>query len=331
MELRTLGNTGLVVSPIGLGMAALGRPGYINLEHAKDLAGEYNQAVMEHRAHSILDAAWNAGIRYFDAARSYGLGERFLGSWLSSRAISAETITVGSKWGYTYTADWKVQAESHEIKEQSLATLQRQWRESVALLNGYLQLYQIHSATVESGVLEKIDVLRQLACLRSQGVHIGVSVSGPGQAETVRKAMEIDLDGLRLFETVQATWNLLEPSVGPALSEARAAGIGVIIKEALANGRLTDRNSESGFRAKLALLQREAIRCDSSIDALVLASCLAQPFADVVLSGATTVAQALSNVASCRLKVDEEVMTTLATFAEPSQQYWATRKELPWN
>ena len=98
-------------------MAALGRPGYINLEHAKDLAGEYNQAVMEHRAHSILDAAWNAGIRYFDAARSYGLGERFLGSWLSSRAISAETITVGSKWGYTYTADWKVQAESHEIKK----------------------------------------------------------------------------------------------------------------------------------------------------------------------------------------------------------------------
>jgi aryl-alcohol dehydrogenase-like predicted oxidoreductase len=331
MELRTLGSTGLVVSPIGLGMAALGRPGYINLEHAKDLAGKYDQAVMEHRAHTVLDTAWNAGIRYFDAARSYGLGDRFLGSWLSSRAISAEMIAVGSKWGYTYTADWKVQAESHEIKEHSLATLQRQWRESVALLNGYLQLYQIHSATVESGVLDKIDVLKQLAYLRSQGVHIGVSVSGPGQAETVRKAMEIDLDGMRLFETVQATWNLLEPSVGPALSEARAAGIGVIIKEALANGRLTDRNKESGFGAKLGLLQREAIRCDSSIDALVLASCLAQPFADVVLSGATTVAQTLSNVASCRIKLDEEAMMTLATFAEPSQRYWATRKELPWN
>jgi aryl-alcohol dehydrogenase-like predicted oxidoreductase len=167
MELRTLGSAGLVVSRMGLGMAALGRPGYINLEHAHDLACNYDQAAMERKAHEVLDAAWEAGIRYFDAARSYGLGEKFLGSWLTVRAVLPESVTVGSKWGYTYTADWKIQAQAHEIKEHSLATLQRQRRETMALLNGYLDLYQIHSATTESGVLENREVLRELVRHRS--------------------------------------------------------------------------------------------------------------------------------------------------------------------
>jgi aryl-alcohol dehydrogenase-like predicted oxidoreductase len=331
MEMRVLGNTGLVVSRIGLGMASLGRPGYINLKHAEDLAGEYGEAAMERRAHLVLDSAWNAGIRYFDVARSYGLAENFLGSWLTSRSVAPTSVTVGSKWGYTYTAGWKVHAESHEIKEHSLPKLQRQWGESLALLNGYLDLYQIHSATIESGVLDRVDVLKELARMRTDGTHIGVSISGPAQAGILRKAMGITLDGLRLFETVQVTWNLLESSVGPVLSEARAAGIGIIVKEVLANGRLTDRNNEPGFEAKRALLQNEAAKFDSSIDAIALAACLAQPFADVVLSGATTVEQMLSNLEACRLNLDEESITKLLVLTEPTEQYWATRTKLAWN
>lgn len=331
MELHALGSTGLVVSRMGLGMAALGRPGYINLEHAKDVAGDYDEAAMERQAHDVLDAAWHAGIRYFDAARSYGLGEKFLGNWLTSRAVSPQTVTVGSKWGYTYTADWKIEAQSHEIKEHSLPMLRKQWRETMALLHGYLDLYQIHSATIESGVLDNREVLKELARLRSEGTHIGISLSGPGQVETLRKAMEIVLDGSRLFESVQATWNLLEPSAGPALTEARAAGIGVIVKEALANGRLTNRNKEPGFAPKLAVLQTEAQKLGTSIDALVLAACVSQPFADVVLSGATTVEQISSNVQACLVNIDADGMARLSDLAEPPETYWATRSKLPWN
>src|SRR5690242_13516032 len=75
---RTLGATGLSVTPIGLGLAALGRPGYINLRHADDLTRDYDPAAMQTRAHATLDAAWAAGVRYFDAARSYGRAEEFL-------------------------------------------------------------------------------------------------------------------------------------------------------------------------------------------------------------------------------------------------------------
>jgi aryl-alcohol dehydrogenase-like predicted oxidoreductase len=331
MELRSLGSTGLAVSRLGLGMAALGRPGYINLHHAQDLGDESSEAAMEHRAHGVLERAWITGIRYFDVARSYGRGEKFLGSWLRSRSLSRSTVTVGSKWGYTYTADWKIQAQSHEIKSHTLSTLQKQWQESVSWLNGYLGLYQIHSATLESGVLDDHSVLDELARLKSEGTRIGLSLSGPDQTATLRKAMTVHLDGSRLFEAVQATWNLLEPSAWPMLSEAHAAGLGVIIKEALANGRLTSRNKDPRFAPKREILQREAARFDSSVDAVALASCLAQPFVDVVLSGAVTEEQLLSNVTSSLLNLDREALARLMALAEPAHSYWATRKNLPWN
>ena len=44
---RLLGSSGLTVTPLGLGLAALGRPGYINLGHAADLAHDYDVAAME--------------------------------------------------------------------------------------------------------------------------------------------------------------------------------------------------------------------------------------------------------------------------------------------
>jgi aryl-alcohol dehydrogenase-like predicted oxidoreductase len=331
MELRSLGRTGLAVSRLGLGMAALGRPGYINLRHAEDWGDESSEAAMEHRAHRVLDTAWSNGIRYFDVARSYGQGEKFLGSWLRSRSLAQSAVAVGSKWGYTYTADWKIQAPSHEIKNHTLSTLQKQWRESVEWLNGYLDLYQIHSATMDSGVLDNHSVLDELARLKSEGTHIGLSLSGPEQTAALRKAMALNLDRSPLFETVQATWNLLEPSAGPALAEAHAAGMGVIIKEALANGRLTSRNPDPGFGPKLKILQREAARFDSSVDAVALATCLLQPFVDVVLSGAVTEEQVLSNVTSGLLKLDGDAIARLMALAEPAHTYWATRKNLPWN
>ena len=325
------GNTGLMVSRVGLGVAALGRPGYINLGHAQDLARNYDVQAMEQRAYAVLDAARDSGIRYFDAARSYGLGEKFLGSWLKSRAISTGSVTVGSKWGYTYTANWKIEAQAHEIKEHSLASLERQWPESLALLDGYLNIYQIHSATAESGVLENLPVLQKLAKLKLDGVRIGLSLSGPGQSETLRRAMRIAIDGSRLFDSVQATWNLLEPSAGFALAEAHAAGMGVIIKEALANGRLTDRNQETDFAAKLGILQTVSRDLGTSTDALALAACLIQPFADVVLSGATNADQILSNVQACRLQVDQAILARLLSLAEPPNVYWSTRSKLEWN
>jgi aryl-alcohol dehydrogenase-like predicted oxidoreductase len=330
VELRGLGRKGLTVSRLGLGLAALGRPGYINLGHGDDLRHDYDVPAMEVRAHAVLDGAWRAGVRYFDAARSYGRGEAFLGSWLTSRKVAPEQVVVGSKWGYTYTAGWRVEAENHEVKDHSLPVLVRQLAESRALLGDHLDLYQVHSATLESGVLDDRAVLEELARLRGTGLRIGLTLSGPRQAETLRRALDVRVGGERVFDCVQATWNLLEPSAGPALREAHAAGLGVVVKEALANGRLTARNDAPDFAPQRRLLEDVAGRLGTTPDALALAAVMAQPWADVVLSGAATEEQLASNVGALAVPWDEQAAAQLAPLRESPAEYWGTRVRLRW-
>ena len=311
---------------MGLGLAALGRPGYINLGHAADLEHDYDPAVMEARTHAVLDAAWAAGVRYIDVARSYGRAEAFLSTWLARRRITPEHITVGSKWGYTYTAGWRVTAAAHEIKEHSVAVLTRQFGESRRFLGAYLDLYHIHSATLDSGVLDNDDVLRALGRIRTEGVRVGLTLSGPLQTATLHAALTIRIDGQRLFDCVQATWNLLEPSAGAAFEQAHAAGMGVIIKEALANGRLTARDAI--MHARLAGV---ATRLGTTVDALALAAALAQPWADVVLSGAASIEHLQSNLTALNVPWNDDIAAELRSLIEPPEEYWATRAKLPWN
>jgi aryl-alcohol dehydrogenase-like predicted oxidoreductase len=317
MRTRPLGDTGIPVTWFGLGLAALGRPGYLNLGHGADLSERRSIEALEQHTHGMLDSAWESGIRYFDAARSYGRAEAFLASWLSARNVMPNSITVGSKWGYRYTADWQVDASVHEVKDLSVGHLGSQYRETADLLGSYLSLYQIHSATAE--VLEDRAVLERLAGIRSQGVVIGLSVSGPQQGATIQRASEIEANGAPLFGTVQATWNLLEPSAGPALAEAHDAGLGVIIKEALANGRLTARDQT---------VAGEVVRWlpGTAPDVAALAAALAQPWADVVLSGASTIDQLSSNLEALSIADPGD----LPPIAETPETYWSKRSSLPW-
>ncbi len=324
-----LGSTGLSVSRLGLGLAALGRPGYINLGHADDLGRNYSPEAMQSHMHQMLDAAWQAGIRYFDAARSYGRAEEFLGNWLRQR--QPEAAVIASKWGYTYTAGWQVNADVHEVKAHTLPVLQRQWQETQAHLGAWLRIYQIHSATLDSGALTDQALLRALAALKQDGVLIGFSVSGSQQAQTIERAAAVHIDGVQLFNCVQATWNLLETSASSALQAAHALGMGVIVKEALANGRLTRRNTDPTFNDRLQALHQQADRLQTTIETLALAAALAQPWADVVLSGAATLEQLRANITAFEVRWNNQAAICLSELAEDPRAYWETRSKLPWN
>ena len=319
MPTRRLWSDGPEVSVVGLGLAALGRPAYINLGHRDDLAGDVTPDLLRSRAHAVLDRARSLGITYFDAARSYGAAEQFLGSWLDARGIGSADVTVGSKWGYVYVADWRMDAETHEVKIHTVENLDRQLTETRARLGSHLDLYQIHSATLHSGVLDDDAILDRLARLRATGVALGLSVSGPDQPATIRKALRAERDGRRLFDTVQATWNLLEPSSGPALAEAAEAGLGVIVKEAVANGRLAGRDEAVSDRMGEG---------DLPTDALAIAAALAQPWSKVVLSGASTTGQLDQNLRA--LDVSGSDLEGLQELAEAPDEYWQHRAELDW-
>ena len=320
----------MILNRFGLGLAALGRPAYMTLHHAEDLPEDRSREAMRIHAHEVFDAAFAAGIRHFDAARSYGDAEKFLASWLQLRKIRPEDVTVSSKWGYRYAANWQINAEHQEIKDHSLEMLKRQFAESQAILSPFLKLYQIHSATIESKVLSDEAVLDELARLRDGGMRIGVTVSGASQPELVRQALAIKRGGEPLFASVQATWNLLERSCGEALREAHEAGQTVIVKEPLANGRLTDRGVSTLPLAGEPLIEA-ARTLNVSSDVVALAAIVTQPWADVVLLGAATAAHLRSNLRANQIKLGEDLISALGKLAVAPQAYWSERAQLPWN
>jgi aryl-alcohol dehydrogenase-like predicted oxidoreductase len=274
---------------LGLGLASLGRPGYLNIGHGLQLGADKSVGALRARTFEVCDFAYEQGIRDFDAARSYGRGEEFLGEWLHSR--KPDDVTVSSKWGYVYTADWEIAADPPEVKHHDVETFRRQLEETRANLGDYLDLYQIHSATPDSGVLENDAVLSAMV---ETGLALGVSVSGTSQAETIDRAA-----ALGIFESVQATWNLHERAAEAALARW---GKTVIVKEALANGRLAARDAEA------------------------LAAALAQPWATVVLSGAASIDVLRSN-----LRARDTEPHDFPELVEESEAYWALRSSLAWN
>jgi len=323
LPMTALAPGGPLVSRIGLGLAALGRPAYITGGRAGDLP-DRSVAGLRDRTHAMLDAAYAAGIRYFDAARSYGRAEEFLGAWLAARG-HADAVA-GSKWGYRYTGGWRLDASAHEVKEHSLAMFTAQLAETRARLGGRLALYQVHSLTPDSGLLGDAALLAALGRLRDDGVLIGLTTSGPSQAGTLRRAMQATVAGQPLFRVAQVTWNLLEPSVAAAAAEAAAAGWAILVKEAVANGRL----APGGDAARGRLAAVAAAR-GVTTDAIAIAAALAQPWASVVLSGAVTARQLRSNLAALAVSRDPGPDLDLGRgLAEPSGAYWAARAARPW-
>lgn len=261
---------------------------------------------------AVLDAAYAAGVRWVDVARSYGLAEEFLAGWLADRAPS--DVTVSSKWGYAYVGGWRLDAAVHEEKSHTLDRFRGQWAESTGLLGSHLALYQVHSLTPDSPLFDDLALQDALA---EMPVRVGFSTSGPEQAAVVRRALALTRHGVPVFTAVQSTWNVLEPSSGPALAEAHDAGAHVLVKEGMANGRLAVDPPEpvAALAASLGV----------GPDAIALAAALTQSWADTVLSGAAGTHQLASNLAAARTGPVE-----LPDLAEPPEQYWKHRSSLAW-
>lgn len=313
------------IDRLGLGLAALARPAYVTAGRAHDLGDDRSVEALRARTHRMVDHAVARGVRYLDAARSYGLAEEFLAGWLDVRPDAGD-LTIASKWGYTYVGDWRTDAAVHEVKDHSLHSFQRQRGETIALLGDRLSLYSIHSVTPQSPALTDRALLVELARWSAEaGVRVGLSTSGPQQAEVVLRALEVEVDGVPVFSAVQSTWNVLEPSVGPALQQAHDAGWLVVVKEGVANGRLAGDEAPGALRAA-------ADRAGVAPDALALAAALAQPWSPTVLSGAVTTSQLDSNLSAGALPaaIALEGAQALKYLVEAPEDYWHRRSERPW-
>ncbi|WP_289061957.1 aldo/keto reductase [uncultured Zobellia sp.] len=312
---------------IGLGMAALGRPEYINIDD-----GNRDKSLVAFRANAfkVLDAAYEKGVRYFDTAPSYGKGEEFLKDWQDNRAYT--DVVLGTKWGYTYVANWELGYDGpHEVKEHSLEKLTEQWEFSKGLLP-FLEYYQIHSATFESGVLQNRPVLEKLLEIkRTTGLTIGISTSGPNQKEVIENALQIRIDGEVVFDSFQVTFNMLEQAVLPVLRDIKLQDKKLIVKEALANGRIFKNEKYPQYQSLYTKLKTLAEKYEVGVDAIALRYVMDKVQPDYVLSGAADIHQLEQNLKANSFTLNEEELAELTKEKVNSKAYWEERSQLSWD
>ena len=219
------------------------------------------------------------------------------------------------------------EGEPHEVKDHSVENFLNQVEETANFLGEYVKLYQVHSATFESGILSDSQTHGALRkCRAERGWALGLSVSGPNQNLVLREAMKLVENDGPLFDSVQCTFNVLEQRPKDQLQAAHDAGMDIIIKEGLANGR--------ALKHGTILKYAQQLGCEP--DQLALGCILAQPFQPRVLSGAVTADQLASNFKALevgqRLKDDPDLLSEIMNACiMSSDEYWNDRSALAWN
>jgi len=314
---------------LGLGTAALGRPQYINVKQSKENSTQSLEDFRQ-KGIAVLEKAYHLGIRYFDTAPGYGLAENLLLDWLQTK--NNKNIQIATKWGYTYVANFKTNAKVHEIKEQhSLQKLNEQWQTSKAFLP-HLKVYQIHSTTLETGVLENEEILNHLHALKEEHqISIGITTTGANQAEVIKKALDVSINGKQLFDAFQITYNVLDQNLVHIAKELITYKKQVIIKEALANARVFRNKNYHHYNKLYAALERLAIKYNVQVDAIALKFCQQTIQDSIVLSGASNDLHMESNFKMNDFKISEDEIIVLRSLKIAPQKYWDERKQLGWN
>ncbi len=314
---------------IGLGTAAIGRPTYINLKRETEKDKTFSLVAFRQEGMAVLNTAYDQGVRYFDTAPGYGMAEQMLIDWVMKKEDAA--IEVATKWGYTYVADFNLNATEHEVKEHSLQKLNEQWEQSKQLLP-HLRVYQIHSATFETGVLKNEAILNRLAELKEQhNLLIGLTTTGANQVEVLKEAIEIELDGKQLFDVFQVTYNIFDQSLAEIADKFSNQNKKLVIKEALANGRIFPNDKYPNYATTYRLLSRLVEKYKVGIDAIALRFCVDSVSIDKVLSGASNEQHLSDNLRAQDFRLEEKDITALKKLAISPAQYWQERKQLNWN
>lgn len=312
---------------IGLGTAAIGRPIYINIRHEKPRV-DLSLEEFRKKGVRILDDAYDKGVRFFDASPGYGLAESLLIEWL--RQKNDPDIIVATKWGLSYVANFDINAAVHEIKEHSLERLNAQWEFSRKLLPN-LKIYQIHSATLDTGVLDNKAVLQRLHQIKKDyNIIIGITTTGVNQVKVLKKAVDIELENEPLFSSFQSTYNIMDQSILQLKEFFLNANRQLIIKESLANGRLIPNTSFKEHNGLYKYITKLADKYNVGADAIAIRFCIDSFPEAVTLSGASSTNQLQSNLAAKTFKLQKEEMELLSSYKIDPVIYWGERKQLSW-
>jgi aryl-alcohol dehydrogenase-like predicted oxidoreductase len=192
------GNTGLKVTPLGLGAAQVG-----------------NAKVSEAEAERLLNGVLDAGVNLIDTARGYGLSEDRIGKYIAHRR---DEYVLSTKVGYD------VEVQRDWTKDAVLAGIERALR---LLRTDVLDIAHLHSC--ELAELRAGEVIEGLSDARQAGKIKVAAYSGENEA----LADAIASGG---FQSVQFSVNLCDQrAIDTFIPSATSRGLGVIAKRPVAN------------------------------------------------------------------------------------------------
>jgi D-threo-aldose 1-dehydrogenase len=311
------------------GRVELGRLGY-----GAASVGNLYRAVDDDEAQRILDAAWEAGVRYFDTAPHYGLGlsERRLGAMLRRRP--RDEFVLSTKVGRILVPDpdgaarrdddlFEVPADARRVWDFSEAGVRRSLEDSLDRLGldsvDVLYLHDVERS--DCGAAEAVDSgVPALARLRDEGLvrAIGIGSSDLGAVERAVRTGAIDLVML------PGRYTLLEtPAADVVLPLCQERGVGIVNVAVFNSGLLAtsepDEASHYEYRqvppGKLRRAQGLARACRElgvDLPTAALQFSARHPAVVSVVVGADTPAQIRENADRMREPVPEELWTALA-------------------
>ncbi|MEJ7798955.1 MAG: aldo/keto reductase [Ilumatobacter sp.] len=225
MELVRFGRTGLRVSPLCLGTMTFG------------------YQCDDDTSFGIMDAAYDAGITFFDTADVYPLGgpvetvgrtEELIGQWMQRGNRSRDDIVLATKcFGRSGSQRWDQGNNRKNIMRAIDASLRR-------LDTDYVDLYQIHFYDPNVHIDETLRAMDDL--VRSGKVRY-IGCSNTIAYQLARAVGRSELHGISRFESVQPRYNMLfrenERELLPLCAEENIA---VIPYNPLAGGLLTGKH-----------------------------------------------------------------------------------------
>ncbi|MFY9866305.1 MAG: aldo/keto reductase [Trebonia sp.] len=311
MRYRTLGDSGLLVSVVGLGCNNFG--GRIDLE----------------RTRAVVDAAIDAGITLFDTAEMYGKdggSELALGEVLAGRR---DKVVLATKFGHQkvdmgYGPAAGAKGGRGYIRLAVEKSLRR-------LRTDYIDLYQLHTPDPLTPIEETIAALDELVA-EGKVRYIGHSnLSGWQLADAAHKSA-----ARTPFISAQNHWSMVDRGVEAEVVPAAAAfGLGVLPYFPLANGMLTGkvrRGSELPAGSRIAT--RSHLVTDEKLDTvealiewgaergvsileIAIGGLAAQPGCASVIAGATSAEQVVANVAAGEWEPAQEELAELDKISPP--------------
>jgi aryl-alcohol dehydrogenase-like predicted oxidoreductase len=174
--------------------------------------------------------------------------------------------------------------------------------------------------------------LQRLAELKyDHNLLMGLTVTGANQVGVLRKAITVEVDGKRLFDAFQVTYNILDQSLAEVAEMIKAEGGRIIIKEALANGRMFPNERFPHYQMLYQTLQKMAQAYGVGIDAIALRFCVDSLSPYKVLSGVSSALHLADNAKVEDFVLREEDVAHLKNFRIDPEIYWKERKALAWN